>query len=42
MLTRGGLGTIYNNCENFKEGDDLKTQIGMDSDSVQSGTVQKG
>ena len=39
MLTRGGLGTIYNNCENFKEGDDLKTQIGMDSDSVQSGSV---
>ena len=37
VLTRGGLGTIYNNCERFKQGDDLKTQIGMDAESVQSG-----
>ena len=37
VLTRGGLGSIYNNCERYKDGDDLKTQIGMDSESVQSG-----
>jgi len=40
VLTRGGLGSIYNNCERYKDGDDLKTQIGMDSDSVQSAMNQ--
>ena len=39
VLTRGGLGTIYSICEKYKEGDDLKTNNGMDGESVQSGTL---
>ena len=39
MLTRGGLGTIYSICEKYKEGDDLKTNAGMDGESVQSGIL---
>ena len=37
MLTIGGLGNIYSICEKYKEGDDLKTNAGMDGESVQSG-----
>ena len=39
VLTRGGLGTIYSICEKYKEGDDLKTNAGMDGESVQSGIL---
>jgi len=42
VLTRGGLGTIYSICDKYKgttDIKDLKNNIGMDADSVQSGKL---